>query len=93
MKKPTTNEKRHMDRVAALGCIVRACGCTATIHHCGTYMGGGRDHMRVLPLCWPHHLGPEGIDGKKMGKRVWEEKYGSEEELLARVNWLLGLPQ
>lgn len=41
--------------------------------------------MKVLPLCWRHHLGPEGIDGKKMGKRVWEEKYGTEEHLLAKV--------
>lgn len=78
-----------MDRVAALGCIVRGCGCEATIHHCGTYMGGGRDHMKVIPLCHGHHQGPEGIDGKKMGKRVWEAKYGEEEYFLSMVEWLL----
>lgn len=83
----TKAEKRHMGRVAALGCII--CGAAATIHHCGTYMGGGRHHMRVLPLCWGHHLGPEGIDGKKMGKRIWEEKYGSELDLLAKVHEIL----
>lgn len=88
MKKPATaSEKEHMRRVAELGCIV--CGNEATIHHCGTYMGGGRDHMRVIPLCWYHHQGPEGIDGKRMGKRVWESKYGTEESLLEEVNQTL----
>lgn len=76
-----------MDKVASLGCLI--CHGPATIHHCGTYMGGGRDHMKVLPLCWHHHLGPEGIDGKHMGKRVWEAKYGTEEELLAKTNLLV----
>lgn len=70
-----------MDRVASLGCII--CTAPATIHHTGTYMGGGRNHMKVIPLCWPHHLGPEGIDGKRMGKRQWETKYGTEQDLLA----------
>jgi Recombination enhancement, RecA-dependent nuclease len=79
----TAEEKRHMNRVASLGCIL--CGAEATIHHCGTYMGGGRNHKRVIPLCWDHHLGPEGIEGKRMGKRVWEMKYGTEEELFART--------
>lgn len=68
------------------------CGVSATVHHCGTYMGGGRNHMRVIPLCWRHHLGPEGIDGKRMSKRAWEAKYGTEEDFLDRVNWLLKEP-
>ncbi len=79
-----------MARVAALGCIVKGCCAQqVTIHHCGTYMGGGRNHKRVLPLCWEHHLGAEGIDGKRMSKREWEAKYGTEEELLARVDGML----
>lgn len=83
-RKPATKaEKLHMAQVAALGCIVNGCHAPATIHHCGTYMGGGRNHLNVLGLCWEHHLGQNGIDGKKMGKRVWEQKYGSERELLA----------
>ena len=88
-KAATKAEKRHMDRVAALGCII--CSMPATIHHCGTYMGGGRDHMKTIGLCWEHHLGTEGIDGKHMGKRSWEAKYGSEEYLLGRVNDLLAI--
>lgn len=88
----TKAEKDHMSAVAALGCIVHGCFGEATIHHCFTRMGGGRNHMRVIPLCWEHHLGDEGIDGKKMGKRKWEEKYGTEEELLNKVNLELGMP-
>jgi hypothetical protein len=87
----TKLEKIHMSKVAELGCII--CGAEATIHHCGTYMGGGRNHMRVLPLCWAHHLGPEGIDGKRMSKRQWETKYRSEEMLLEQVLAELGLTQ
>lgn len=93
MKKAASKaEKLHMQRVAALGCAVECCvRDDITIHHCGTYMGGGRDHMRVIGLCVDHHLGPEGIDGKKMGKRVWEQKYGTEEFLLEKTNILLGV--
>lgn len=82
-KAATKSERAHMDRVAALGCVV--CKSPATIHHCGTYMGGGRDHSKVLPLCWMHHQGPEGIDGKRMSKREWEKKYGTEEQLMEKV--------
>lgn len=85
-----------MDRVASLGCIVcrRLTGIftPAGIHHCGTYMGGGRDHMRTLPLCNEHHQGKEGIDGKHMSKRAWEAKYGTEEQLLEVVAFELLIP-
>lgn len=92
-KKPskTNEDKHHMARVSNLGCIARKCNALppSTVHHCGTYMGGGRDHRKVIPLCWLHHLGPEGIDGKRMSKREWEQKYGTEEELLAKVKLII----
>lgn len=80
-----------MNRVAALPCMAKGCGRTApsTIHHCGTYMGGGRDHLRAIPLCWPHHLGPEGIDGKRLSKRQWQQKYGTETALLQQTEAML----
>lgn len=89
-KMANKKEKHHMDRVARLGCIIPSCGKPATIHHCKTYMGGGRNHLRVLPLCPSHHLfGPEAIDGKIISKRQWEQRYGSETSLLAYVDFLL----
>ena len=72
-----------MDAVASLDRIVcRNVGYSyspATIHHCGTHMGGGRNNLRVLPLCPAHNQRLEGIDGKAMSKRQWEAKYGTEE--------------
>jgi hypothetical protein len=84
--KASAAEKKHFDAVARLGCIVgRGCAGAVTLHHCGTHMGGGRNNANVIPLCWEHHLGAGGIDGKRMSKREWEKKYGTEETLLERV--------
>lgn len=86
----TKREKLYMDSVASLGCVIQnGCKGRITIHHCGTYMGGGRNHFRTVGLCWLHHLGPEGIDGKHMSKRKWEDKYGTEEDHLETVRNLI----
>lgn len=85
---PTAIERRHWARVRALGCIVGPIGCKGyiSIHHCGTGAGGRKNHKKVIPLCLDmHHIGPEGIDGKRMSKRKWQEKYGTETILLTRV--------
>jgi len=79
-----------MASVAQLPCVV--CGIRpVTVHHCMTGIGRRKDHLKTISLCWMHHLGPEGIDGKQMGKRVWEAKYGSEKVLLEKVNKLLAV--
>ncbi|MCE9567658.1 MAG: Ref family protein [Planctomycetes bacterium] len=87
-RQPNAEEKRHWHRLLKLPCVVGLTSCSGriTIHHCGTSAGGRKDHMRVIPLCFGHHLGPEGIDGKRMSKRAWQEKYGTETELLEKVN-------
>lgn len=50
-------ERRHFDRIAALGCLV--CGGGASIHHVTGYadrMGRlPRSHQCVTPLCPIHH--------------------------------------
>ena len=93
--------KEHMDRVAQLACIVcrnENLGDTpAEIHHAGTYSGGGRDDMQVLPLCPIHHrIG----DGKPkfqghisigFNAAEFERRYGTEQELLAQVRRALGI--
>lgn len=57
MARPTALEKRHIAAVAEMPCLV--CGCRATVHHVTGYadrMGRApRSHMRVVPLCPPHH--------------------------------------
>ena len=56
--KPSAAEKRHMGRVAALGCLV--CGAPATIHHVTGFadrMGRfSRSHRLVVPLAPEYHL-------------------------------------
>ncbi len=86
-KNPTAAEKRHMSRVASLGCI--ACrnqgdGETpASVHHALTGGGGRRNHMKVLPLCHYHHQGEGGIH--TLSRNRWQEIHGTEEELLEQV--------
>lgn len=55
---PTAAERRHMDRVAGLGCLV--CGGPATLHHVTGYadrMGRfARSHRWIVPLAPQYHL-------------------------------------
>jgi len=88
-KPPTKAQRERWSRIAELGCMV--CGAyQVTIHHLYCGAGGRKDHDKVAPLCWEHHLGKEGIDGRKMSKRVWQEKYMTEPEMEKRVKRELG---
>tara|TARA_R110000764_G_scaffold90560_3_gene172802 strand:+ start:233 stop:493 length:261 start_codon:yes stop_codon:yes gene_type:complete len=83
---PTVAEKAHMAAVAEAGCCVcrlhLGVYSPASIHHCGTYMGGGRDNMRVIALCPRHHqTGGVGV-ALHANKARFEEAFGTEEELL-----------
>lgn len=89
---PTTRDRLYWRYVAEAGCVAAGltpCGGRITIHHCGTGAGGRKDHAKVVGLCWQHHLGAEGIDGKKMSKRQWQEKYGTETLLLRKLERML----
>lgn len=89
--RPTTSDQARFTKLVELGCIIknRECEGRITIHHCFTGMGRRKCHSKTTGLCWRHHLGDLGIDGKQMGKRTWELIYGSEEVLLERVNQLI----
>ena len=88
-------EKRHMDRVADMGCIVcrdfHHVYSPAAIHHIGNgTMGKRASNYEVLPLCPMHHQhGGYGI-AVHAGRKAWEAAYGTERELLERVNNELG---
>lgn len=60
---PTAEERKHLDRVAGLGCLI--CGSPASIHHLMTAPGKERrrDHRYVVPLCREHHQGDTGVHG------------------------------
>lgn len=88
----TVAERKHMRRVADLGCAVcwRIYGQhdpgPVELHHPRTGAGIGQRscHMNVLPLCVNHHRGKMGIHG--MGKKAFEAHYGfTEMDLLDDV--------
>ncbi|WP_313397120.1 Ref family recombination enhancement nuclease [Stutzerimonas nitrititolerans] len=94
-RNPSAAEKRFHDRLAALGCI--ACRIdgnhnpVVSIHHIDGRTKPGA-HLRVLPLCAGHHQDGYGIPGLiavHPYKRRFEDRYGSQYELLAMCEQLL----
>lgn len=92
---PSVAERRFHDRLASLGCI--ACRIDGnhnpmvSIHHIDGRTKPGA-HMRVLPLCAGHHQDGCGIPGLiavHPYKRRFEDRYGSQYELLAMCEQLL----
>jgi hypothetical protein len=91
----TVAERKHMNRVAELGCIVcRRMGYEGTpseLHHPrgGAGMAQRASHMDVLPLCVEHHRGKTGVHG--LGTKGFPKHWGfTELELLEEVRELLG---
>lgn len=59
---PDAIAKRHMGRVAELGCLI--CRQPAEVHHCRAYAGAGQraTDFHTIPLCPRHHrLGGRGV--------------------------------
>lgn len=90
-KAATAAERRHLDRVAAMGCLV--CGMPATVHHVTASIHGGRlsrTHERVVPLCPTHHMvqfGPrESVEA--LGHGGFHRTYGIDLLLTAEVLWV-----
>lgn len=82
-------ERQHLGKVAALGCII--CRMPAEIHHVRSGMGMGQrnTNFNVIPLCHKHHrTGGHGV-ALHAGKKTFEEKFGTELELLERVKGLI----
>ncbi len=73
-----TPEKRHMGRVAELGCLV--CDSPANVHHIRTERI--KNDFLTIPLCWEHHQGDFSIHNSK---RQFTAIYGSELHLLAET--------
>lgn len=94
-KNPSAAEKRFHTALARLGCI--ACRLDGrlnpivSIHHIDGRTRPGA-HLRVLPLCAGHHQDGTGIPGLiavHPWKRRFEDRYGSQDELLQRCHDLL----
>ena len=92
---PTAAERRHMGRVAALGCILcdhLGLGATpAQVHHIreGQGMSQRASNFLTIPLCPEHHQGASGIHG--LGAKAFERTYRLNElDLLALTIEQLG---
>ena len=81
----TKEEKSWMDKVAQVGGFV--CQSPATLHHIRN-RGDGKgnigigmraSHFEVIPLCHEHHQGNTGIH---LDKKNFENKYGTEKQIL-----------
>ena len=86
------DEKRHMNRVAAMGCLL--CGQPAQLHHVreGQGMSQRASNFCVVPLCPEHHLGSTGLHG--LGQRGFERRYRMDEmDMLAMVIARLEFPK
>ena len=87
-------EREYMGRVAELCCI--ACkrigysDTPAEVHHVRFNVGMGQraSNYDTIPLCPHHHR--HGSDAIHRSKKSFEESYGTEQELLAEVQYALG---
>ena len=74
-------EKLHMSKVAALGCII--CGMSLVhLHHiryAGLGMGRRSSNYEVIPLCQFHHQGSFSVHATP---KAFEEKYNLVSSLL-----------
>lgn len=91
-------EKAHFAAIIDLGCIAcRHIGFMDTpceIHHIRDGQGMGRraSVFECLGLCPPHHrTGGHGV-AFHAGPEVWQQKFGTERELLAETLQLIGMP-
>lgn len=91
---PSKAERGYHDRLAnVVGCI--ACRKDGRVNfHVSIHHIEGRTrpgcHMRVLPLCGPHHQPlVQGVESVHGNKARFEAKYGKQSELQAECNRML----
>lgn len=82
--------KRHMGRVAELGCVIcidiAGVASPAEVHHIGDT--ADRSDWLTIPLCPEHHRGGTGFHG--LGERAFNSRYKTSEiKLLAQTLELL----
>jgi hypothetical protein len=88
-------DRLHLSKVAAIGCIVCLNNgypdTPAEIHHPRTGQGMGQraPHDMAIPLCHTHHrTGGYGV-AIHAGQAEFEQRYGTELELLEQARRLL----
>lgn len=90
----TKAEAAHKSALAELGCMVcRRLGFgvgPVELHHLRAGQGWGKgDYRTLIPLCYWHHRGAEGVHG--LGTKRFPVVHGvTESELLAEALALIG---
>lgn len=75
----TNAEKAHKNKLVQLGCMAcrRLFPCLASaipeLHHLRTGGWGKGDYMTLIPLCYRHHRGADGIH--TLGTKAWDKHY------------------
>jgi len=80
-RNPTPLEKKHMAKVAAIGCIVcrhyMGVFSPASVHHIEGKTSPGA-HYNVIPLCPEHHQHGEHGPARHKNKAEFVEAFGEE---------------
>ena len=86
----TKAERAHKAMLAERACCI--CerihgpheGGNVELHHLRTGGWGKGDYTTLIPLCYAHHRGAEGIH--TLGTKAWERQFGvSQQELLSSI--------
>jgi hypothetical protein len=79
-------QKERAAKLVEMGCLV--CGAMPVeLHHLFTGAGGRKNHDYLAPLCFNHHRGSEGIHF--LGRKKWQSIYGTEQELLDKLESMM----
>tara|TARA_R110000803_G_scaffold46588_1_gene97696 strand:+ start:1361 stop:1678 length:318 start_codon:yes stop_codon:yes gene_type:complete len=88
-KTKTKAEKERLQTIAEMPCY--ACfqdgrEVDAEVHHIRKHTGMGLrpPHSDTIPLCYSHHR--TGKISVHLGKKEFEKRYGTEQEILKKIN-------
>ena len=85
----TPEDREHLERIKSMGCITCPEPPPSNAHHI-TKCGKRISHKHTLPLCTRCHVGIETGDISVHGsKKTFEAAYGTQMELLEKVNEML----
>jgi len=79
-------EKEYLNAIAQHGCII--CRQPAEIHHVHYGMGKRASNYDTIPLCPYHHRQGNYGEAIHNGKKEFEKRYGTEQELLNKIKEL-----
>ena len=75
----TKAERLHKNRLAQMACLIcerlygQHPGGNVELHHIRTGGWGKGDYLTLIPLCYRHHQGADGIH--TLGTKAWERRF------------------